>query len=85
MLKLNYIHIYVKLYTSLGCPPGFIAIVLTNSGDTGFNGEHTPRAALSFWLLRYWLSLVVRRRIVGMVSSGVTVREWDPKEHGRVF
>ncbi len=34
------------------------------------------------WLLRYWLSLVVRRRIVGMASSGVTVRECDPKEHG---
>ncbi len=56
--------------------------MLAKSGDTGFNGEHTLWAALSFWLLRYWLSLVVRRRIVGMASSGVTVCECDPKEHG---
>lgn len=67
--------------TSLGRPPGFNAMALTNSGETQRTGERTAASGEEpssgpFW---YWPSLVMRRRGRVAGSSKVIARAWTPE------
>lgn len=69
------------LSTSFGRPPGFIAMALTNSGETHRMGERTGTSGegLSsepFW---YWPSLVMRWRGRVAGSSKDAVRACTPE------
>lgn len=69
------------LSTSLGRPPGFIAMALTNSGETQRMGERTGTSGegSSSGLFWHWPSLVMRRRGRVVGSSKDTVRACTPE------
>lgn len=46
------------IFTSLGRPPGFIAMAFTNSGETQRTGERTETSGPSSELFWHWPSLV---------------------------
>lgn len=48
----------LHIFTSLGRPPGFIAMAFTNSGETQRTGERTDTSGPSSKLFWYWPSLV---------------------------
>lgn len=62
--------------TSLGLPPGLRARLRAKSGESA-------RAVLS-WLLWYWPSLVVLRRPLSCVTSGVIPLERTPEPPGNI-
>lgn len=66
--------------TSLGRPPGFIAIALTNSGETQRTGERTGTSGdgPSSEPFCCWPSLVMRRRGRVVGSSRDMARAWTP-------
>lgn len=66
--------------TSFGRPPGFIAMALTNSGETHRIGERSGTSGDVLSSGPFWPSLVMRRRGAAVGSSKDDARAWTPKK-----
>lgn len=72
-----------RFSTSFGLPPGFMAMALTNSGETQRTGERTGASAEgSSSTFCSWLSLGTRRRGSVAASSTDAARACTPAQMG---